>query len=875
MISRKRDREPPRFFRWLLCRALPSRLREEQLRDLDEELALRGGTHREALRWYRWQVLRSLAPAIASRIRGAPSDGRAILPASHSGPFTRLGDEVRDALRSLRRDPGFSLLAVSLMAIGIGANTAAFTVVNAVLMRPLPYTDPERIVYVYGSGVTADDVDALAAQVPSLSAVAAHGVERVTVQGSGVPVRTTVMPVSRQFFEILDVPVALGRLLTSEDHLGDAEGTAVVSHSAAETLFGSATSALGGRVAIEGQFFTVVGVTAAGYRFERFSYTDLWVPAGRLDAESRRVIARRRPGATLETVTAELARFATRRRPNTAVSEGRAYAETLHAATVGFYTDELRVLSGVVLLVLLVASANVANLMLVRNERRRPELAVRVALGASRGRLARHVVVEALCLGIAAASVGALASGSVVRGLLSLQPASLPRAETIGFDLEAALFTIAVAVTVALLTGLAPAITLPERGGIRGTSIGVQRSRSALPDVLVVAEVAIATTLLIGTALLLRTYLVLLPSEPGFEASDRLAFRLELSRGEYPDPESRQAVFRALIDELTRIPGVIRVSATTDLPMTKTNVAFRIPLEDAADGLRRMRAVHVRAVTPNYFDALGMVVPRGRGILPTDEPGAPEVAVVNEAMATEFWPGNDPLGARIRIPTPERGEIDVEVVGVLANAWISPGSDEPRPELFVPYAQERSGSFALLVEAEDPNTLVPGVIDAVRQHVPDVPIVGPNRRFDRPRLLADVLSDAMAPWRYQVTLVGFFAGVALFLTGSGLYGVLSAIVRRQRRAIGVRMALGGTRLRVGAAVLSRGMTLMVLGLGIGILVATGSTRLLQAFLFGVDPLDPLGYTAAAMIVLLVGSIASLVPVRRAASTPPLTVLRHE
>jgi hypothetical protein len=309
--------------------------------------------------------------------------------------------------------------------------------------------------------------------------------------------------------------------------------------------------------------------------------------------------------------------------------------------------------------------------------------------------------------------------------------------------------------------------------------------------------------------------------------------------------------------------------------MTETNLAFRIPIDDSPAGRRTARAVHVRAVTPNYFDALGMVVTRGRGILTTDGPAAPEIAVVNEAMAADFWGGRDPVGARIRVPTPERGEIDVQVVGVVANAWISPGSNEPRPELFVAQSQERGPSLALLVEAKEPDAHVSAVIQLVQRHLPGVPIVGPNRRLDRPRPLADVLSDAMAPWRYQMAVVGLFSGIALFLTGTGVYGVLSAVVRRQRRAIGVRMALGGTRVRVGGAVLSRGMTLVAVGLGIGILVATGGTRLLQAYLFGVSPLDPLGFAAAALIVLFVGGAASLIPVRRAASTPPLTVLRHE
>jgi putative ABC transport system permease protein len=530
-------------------------------------------------------------------------------------------------------------------------------------------------------------------------------------------------------------------------------------------------------------------------------------------------------------------------------------------------------LVAVVALVLLVACANAANLFLARNATRARDILIRRALGAKPHQLARYVLAEATVVVLAATALGVLLAAIATRVLLALQPEPLPGAELVALDARALAFAAALATGSVLLFGGAPALALPggtlsARAGPGHAGPRARRLRNAL----IVGQVLVSTLLLVSAALLLRTYAVLFPSDPGFEWRDRLAFRVEFSEDRFPDHDARQRALAALFDQLAGLPGVRSVSAASDLPLTRSRLSPNsVTIGEASAGSARM--VHLRSVTPNYLSSMGMRLLGGRGLEPSDYAGAVPVAVINEAMAQYLWRGESPVRQRFRIPTPARGEVELEVVGVVANAWLSPGRTESRPEVFVPYAQEGGNELAIVVSASQPERLALPTAEIARRIVPDAAIVGPNRRLDRPMPLEHVLSDAMAPWRYQAVLVGVFAAVVVVLTAGGLYGVLSLDVARRKHELGVRLALGARPRVVAALVMRQGSRLVLSGLTLGVGVAVSAHRLLASFLYGVSPVDLASYAAAAIGVATIGLASAWLPARRATRVDPLVVLR--
>jgi putative ABC transport system permease protein len=808
--------------------------------------------------------------------RGGTSDGgpRRLPTGSRLLPWLEAAVRaVHHAARSLRRSPGFSVAAVVTMALGIGAAGAAFSIINAVLLKPLPdYEDPERIVYLFATGLDSDNFERWEGEFDAFSAMAVHGLVDAYLRGpEGESWRISVMPASGEFFPIMGIPAAAGRVLVPNDDTSGGAPVAVLTDRMARRRFGDAAAAVGQLVTLDDRGYEVVGVLPKGFRYDVYSYVDVWVPATQWPERSRRVVARLRDGVARDEALAEVTVLA--RRIEYPEEPGRVGISTLPERVVIFQQRALRVLAGVVGLMLLIACANVVNLLLARNAARRSELAVRAALGAGRGRLAAQVFLEVALLCAAAGMLAWLPAGWMTTALMAAQPNQLPRADGVVMDGSVALFTGLVAALCAAACGAVPALALPLSREDLGRAASAREVGGRLRRALVVAEVAVASLLLVGTALLLRTYLILLPARPGFEWSDRLAFRVELSEKLYGEGERQRVFFDDLVQRLEDLPDVEQVALTSDLPMTRTSETVAVVPPAAGEEDEQM--VHPRSVTPGYLELMGMPVLRGRTLQPADGSASPTPVVVNENMARFFWGGGEPLGRRFRMPVTEERSADLVVVGIVADAWNSPGRAESRPEVFLPFGREPRSAAAVVLRTRSPASVAPAALAAVRAIDPGVAVIGPNRRYDTPRMMADVLSDAIAPWRYQLALAAVFALAAVLLTAVGLYGVLAFSVGLRRHEIGVRMALGAAPGAVMRLILGQGMKQVGAGLIIGVLAALAASRVLESFLYGISALDPASYAVCAAFIVAVGTLACWSPARRAARVDPVRSLRGE
>jgi putative ABC transport system permease protein len=858
---------------------LPAQMREEVLAELDAEyqLLLEEGcgasTQVTARWWYRSQVVRSLVPALTCRLRALPA--RLPRRVRVHGGCTDIARDLRVATRSLARTPAFTGLTLLMLAIGIGTTSAAFTVIHAVMLRPLPYADPERIVYVYGSELESENLRQFEDAFTTLTVIAVHGVMDVDVAEGARVFRAVAMPVSEQFFTIMGAAPWAGRPLGVADYVAGAPPVAVITHRFAARQFGVPARALGATLSIDGRSFTVVGVMPSGFTWRRHDRADIWLPIGFTDDRGRSIVARLAAGATRRQVRAEAVRVARliEGEARTPSQDALVDVQLLSDSVVAFSRGRLQVLVVVVVCVFLVACGNVANLFFARNAGRMRELSVRRALGATRLQLARLILLEGLTLAAVAALLGTFMGIWVTRVLLTVQPRPLPGVQFVSLDARAFGFAAAVAMVSVLLFGALPALALPQgEWGSRGTAsadpLAARRMRSAL----VVGQVVLSTVLFIAAALFVRSYDLLRPADPGFETRDRLALRVELPADGYADAHARERFFKRLFRELSELPGVVSVSASSHVPLTQDHLSVVLKGFNVNNGGQR---VLLRAATPNYIDAMEMRLVRGRGIRESDRAGATPIAIINEAMAAWAWRGADPIGRRFTLHSPLRGDITVEVVGVVADAWLSARRGGSRPEVFVPFAQELVRELTIVLQAPNPRRLAASAMDVVHRLEPRVPVIGPNGEFDGPRTLDDVIAEALAPWRYQAALVGIFAGIAVLLTLGGLHGILAFDVSRRSHDMAVRLALGARPTALVREVLAVGMHLVGSGLVLGVLVAFAAHRALSSFVFVVSPLDPGSYGTATLAILLLCSCACWVPAVRAARLDPLAILRHQ
>jgi putative ABC transport system permease protein len=809
-----------------------------------------------------------------------------------------LWKDIRFAARMLWKGRGVTAVAVAALALGVGANTAVFSVVNAALLKPLPYREPERLVRISedskaipGMSVSYPDFLDWRRQQTSFELMAATQPASYNLSGGGEPERLAGRNVSPEFFAVLGVEPALGRSFTEEENRPGAGRVAVISHGLWQRRFGSDPSILGRALTLNGEPYTVVGVTRRGFVYG--APVDVYVPLGslvdrmmmmRANHPGIYVVARLKPGVTAEGALRELKAIAARLEAQYPDSNAGVTAalQPLSEFFVGDVRPSLLVLLGAVGLVLLIACANVANLLLARAASRGREIAIRTALGASRLRVMRQLLVESMLLSLAGGAAGLLLAVWSVDFLRTAASENLPPTAEVGLDANVLLFTLGVTLLTGLAFGLAPAVQASRadlnaalKEGSRSQTGG--RSRRRVRSALVVAEVALSLLLLVGAGLLLKSFARLREAPLGFEPAGLLTMQVSRSVGRGEPPARALAYFDELRRRAGSLPGVKAVAYSAGLPQlgaieTTTWVEGR---PDPGPGKAPQAVLYI--TSPGYLDAMGIRLVRGRFFDDGDTLSAPRVAVVDEEFARALFPGEDPVGQRLKGFEAE-GVPPAEIVGVVGhvNNYGLNQAEPVKSQLYYAFKQipehllgEVLGGVYVAARAEgDPAALAPPVRRESRAIDPAQPVY-------RVRTMEEVLAGSIATQRLSATLLTFFAAVALALAAVGIYGVMSYAVTQRRHEIGIRMALGAQGRDVLLMVVGQGMLLALLGLGLGLLAALALTRLLEGLLYGVSATDPFVFASVPVVLGAVALLANLVPARRAMRVDPLVALRHE
>ena len=879
-----------RAYRALVTLLLPRSFR----RDYADEMALVfADLHAEATRAGGARGLRALGAELPGLLRLAVRERRAERAerthrATHSledrDMLASLAQDLRFALRSLRKSPGFVAVAVLTLALGVGANTAIFSVVNGVLLTPLALHEPGRLVSL-GEAVTGGAPSDLASTSPgsffdwqrqaTALRLGAFAGSEGTLTGRGEPERLLGANTAGGLFGVLGVPPLFGRAIASADESESAERVIVLSYATWRRLFGEDRGALGQTLTINGTPRTIVGVMPPSFRFPDGA-TEFWVPArfepafrANRDQYFLQVVGRLAPGATLERARAEMATIAARLRRDWPAynSDLRIVVRPLQETIVEGVRTRLLVLMGAVAFVLLITCANLGNLLLARASGRRREIAVRLALGAARGRIARQLLTESLALALAGGAAGLLVGKGFLALLLAAQATTnLPRADEIGLDVRVLLFTLAVSVAAGLFFGSLPAWQLARsrstealREGTRG-SAGHQWARSAL----VVSEIALAMMLLTGAGLLLRSFALLQRVDPGFAADRVLTFEVA-RRGDDP------AFFPATLERVRALPGVRSAAIVSQLPVTGRGIGAwfnRLDRELPPD-VKPMGEAY-RVVTPEYFATVGLPLKRGRLLTADDRRERPAV-VINEALARKYYEGEDPVGKEIYLGAPDNRLFDRgTIAGVVGNTRDAGLGSDPLPTVYIPYAvMPMWPSFSYVVRTTGEPLAVAGAArEAIRALDPNVPVRDV-------RTLDAVLAESVAPARWSTTLLGVFAAVALVMAALGVFGVLSFLVTQRTRELGIRIALGAAPAAVRRMVVGQGVGLVAAGLALGVAGAIALTRLMASLLYGVSATDPVTYAGVAAVLVGVAVLASYLPARRATRVDPMIALRAD
>jgi putative ABC transport system permease protein len=802
--------------------------------------------------------------------------------------------DLRYGWRMLVRSPGFTALAMFALALGIGANTAVFSVVDGVLLRPLPYPEPERLATVWMTlpepvPASAGDFTGWREGNEAFVGMAAFHSQPYVLKG-GVPEILGGVRCSAELFSVLGIPAALGRTILPEEDRAGAARVAVLGHALWQRRFAGDPAIVGKPISLDDVPHTVVGVMPAGFQFPRRGelpsgfqfpldvdvYTPLaWTPAQAANRgrEYLAVVGRLAPGVTLaqaQTVMDATVKRMAQELPATSGERG-ARVVSLREQVLSRVAPGLLMLLGAVALVLLIACANVANLVLVRASTRSKEMAIRAALGAGRGRVMRQLLTESLLLALSSGAVALLLAVWGVELLRRLLPDTLPRVAEIGVDARVFGFTLVVSLVSGILFGLAPALETSsprlapalQEGGRSGGETGSRRLRAAL----VVGEVALALVLLCGAGLLLRSFVLLGRVDSGVDPKNVLAVDVRLPRTRY-EPPRQAAFFEELLARLRGAPGVRAVAAIYPLPLSGADEGATFRIDGRAVSPDDHLVAGPRLVSPGYFETMGIPVVRGRGFAESDRADAPATLVINEAMVRAYFPAGDPIGQRLML-TASAGQPWREIVGVIRDVHHR-GLDEPsRPEMYFPFAQFPTPGLTLVLRTEGaPRRSVAAVESAVRSIDADQPL-GAVRTMD------ELLTRSVAGRRFPLLLLATFATLALVLAAVGIYGVMSFLVAQRRHEIGVRMALGAEAKDVRRLVVGQGMRLVLAGLALGALGAFALTRVLRGLLFAVSATDPLTFGAVALLLVLVALAACWIPARRATRIDPLAALRYD
>jgi putative ABC transport system permease protein len=794
--------------------------------------------------------------------------------------------DLRYGVRMLLKNPGFALVAVIALALGIGANAAIFSVVNAVLLRSLPFDDPDRLIVLRENkppqfpefSVAPGNFLDWQKQNTVFEKLAAIRGSSYNLVDTGEPERLRGARVSAGLFEMLGVKPASGRTFAAEEDQPGHDAVVILSHSLWQRRFGADPNILGRTLTLNASTYTVIGVMAPDFQFPDRE-TELFTPvafdakqADQHGAHYISAIGRLKPGVTIEQARTEMSAIAARlaqQYPDSNTGWGVSLFKMQEYESRDI-KPALLILLGAVALVLLIACANVANLLLARATARQREIAIRTALGASRWRVIRQLLTESVLLALVGGGIGLILAVWGVDLLLALAPEDLPHVKGGTVDARVLGFTILITLLTGIIFGLVPALqssrpnlneTLKEGG--RGTTTGHNRVRSSL----VITEVAVALVLLIGAGLLIRSFYRLQQVNPGFNPQNALAVSISLPGKKYPEEEQNAAFFTQLTERVSTLPGVVAVGVAQVLPIQSDyvlgfNIQGRPP-----DAPGDEPSTNYYAVSPGYFKAMGIPLLRGRLFTEQDKKDAPRVAVINETMAKKFFPNEDPIGKGINVTNgPERFR---EIVGIVGDVK-QYGLDQPTTaQTYEPYLQTPFQNMTLVVRTDgNPAGLTAGVRSQVLSIDKDQPV-------SRIRTLEQVISESVAKQRFAMLLLGIFAMVALVLAGVGLYGVMSYAVTQRTHEIGIRMALGAQQRDVLKLVVGHGMILALVGVAIGLIASLALTRVMTTLLFGVSATDPLTFLAIPALLAGVALLASFMPARRAMKVDPMVALRYE
>lgn len=813
--------------------------------------------------------------------------------------------DLRLGLRGLTKNRGFTTVAVLTLAIGIGATTAIFSVVNAVLLQPLPYDDADRIVSIreerpaMGGNqgpmafLTNDTLKAWRDETDTLQQIAGYNSRSFTLTGRGEPARVPGAGVSASLFSLLRVPPALGRGFSRDEERPGANTVVVLSHLCWQNRFGGDPDIVGRPLVLDGRPHTVLGVMPPGFHFPD-PETEIWTPLvldmpERHPGEIRLIafagLARLKDGVSLEQAQAEGEVVLQRLRdgqqgPAAGLPPAKMRLTPVLDQMVGEVRPALFALVAAVGFVLLIGCANLANLMLARGASRRREIAIRCAIGAGRGRLIRQMLTESLLLSLLGGAAGLLVATGIHRLLPRLAPGDIPRIEEVGLDGWVLLFTMVVSLLTGVVFGLVPALQSARVDVVRslneGTAsasaggfrlLGVNRTRSLL----VVAEVALAVVLLIGAGLLLRSFMLLIDVDPGYDPRNVITATLNLPHAKYRNEAAGEALFKEALERWSQGPAVESAGLVSFLPLSgaEARIVFGIDGRPQSSNPDEWIIARPQTVSAGFFQAMGMRLAAGRWLTVQDDERAAPVAMVNETFVRRYFAGEEALGQRLRMG----GDTPFEIVGIVGDVRHSGLDTEPMPEVYSSYLQPGAGRQAfrmnvVLRTTGDPARVVP----YMRQVVLDI---DPNLPLDNVATMQSRLQTSVAQPRFYAVLLGFFALLALGLAAVGIYGVLSYSVSQRSREIAVRRALGAQRSHILRLVLRQGLLLTLAGLLLGVAGAVVGTRMLSSLLFGVELTDAATYAAVPVMLGLVALVACYLPARRATRVDPLGALRYE
>ena len=875
------------FERWFYAWRVRLRMlidRDRVDRELDDELQHHVAVETEA------RTAQGLPPAEARRqalatLGGLETARNHAREARFGAALEQIVQDVKYAWRSLSRSRGFALVGVVTVALGIGASTAVFSVVDAVLLNPLPFPRAERIVTVW-------QLDAAAAVERAVSpgnflewrdrGTAFDGMATVEPSGvdivsDGEPQNLRIWRVSEGFFDILGVPAQHGRTFTVDEHQSGVDGAVVLSQGFWQQRFGGDPGVVGRTLTLSERPYVVVGVMP-----QQFDYPpgrDLWMSRAFTedDRQSRgpgflNVIARLAPRVSVDAARAEMAGVAeqlAREYPATNQQVGASIIP-LRDRVVGDARPYMLLLSGAVAFVLLIACVNVANLLWARGTARTRELAVRAALGAGRRRLCAQLLVESLVLAVLGGGLGVVAARWGLQALVSLAPGDIPGLEEAGINPTALAFAATLSCLTAFLVGILPARQFSRVNGDAALARASREGRAIVNDrtrrLLVIGEVALALVLLTGASLLARSFVNLLRVDPGFSRERVVALPVFVWRA-YPDAPRRAVFFEETLQQVSAAPGVKSAAAASIIPFGEimTDPRTRLTIEGRPTEEDARPTIGLNVVTPDYFRTMGIAVDEGRGFSPLDLAVTTPVAIINETMARRFWPNDRPLGARIRLT--DGPDVIREIVGIVRDTRDTALDETPVPTVFLPHQQHPTGAMTYVVRAGgDPGAIVSAVKAAVWTVNPELPF--------RPVLTLQRLVDStIAPRQFVLALMSVFGVVGLFLASVGMFGLIKYLVERRTRELGLRMALGASPHRLVRGLIGEGLRLAATGVLIGVVGALGLTRLLSTLLFGVPPTDPASFGGAIAVVLIVAGLASYLPARRVVAASPMQALQ--